>query len=132
MSIPSPSVAIVDDDSDFVTALRRLLKSAGFLVHAFDSGKEFLDSASGAELDCVLLDVHMPEISGFAVAQRLAARSSTVPLIFMTANDNESNRCLATEHGAAGYLRKPAGENEILSAIRKAIIESEESGRDPG
>ncbi len=126
-----PSIAIVDDDESVLKALSRLLGAAGLDVHAFGSGREFLDSLATAPVECVLLDIRMPDLDGFAVARHLAAASERLPFIFMTAHDSETNRRLAEELGAVAFLRKPASEEKILAVIRRALAPAASNGAEP-
>jgi FixJ family two-component response regulator len=116
-----PSVAIVDDDDAVLKALRRLLTAAGFEACAFHSGREFLASLAEHPVRCVLLDIQMPELDGFAVAQRLSELIDRIPVIFLSAHDSDLNRRRAEKLGGSEFLRKPASGSEILAAIRRAI-----------
>jgi FixJ family two-component response regulator len=118
-------IAIVDDDDSVLKALRRLLTASGFDTCAFHSGLEFLDSLAEHPVACVLLDIRMPGLDGFAVAHRLAER---IPTVFMSAHDSESNRRQAEQQGATAFLCKPATEKKILAAIRRAIASGGISG----
>ena len=116
-----PSVAIVDDDDAVLKALRRLLTAAGFEALAYSSGREFLESLDEHPVSCVLLDIRMPGLDGFAVARRLAERTDRIPVIFQTAHDTDANRRLAEQQGETALLRKPAPGEMILGAVRQAI-----------
>ena len=74
MAVDQTSVAIVDDDRAVLNALRRLLTAAGFDVHPYCSGREFLDASTAGDIDCLLLDVMMPGLDGFSVAEILSDR----------------------------------------------------------
>jgi len=113
-----PSIAIDDDDDSVLRALRRLVAAAGFDARAFHSGREFLDAVTDNGIGCVLLDIRMPELDGFAVAREFAGRT---PFVFLSAHDTEDNRRDAERHGASGFLRKPATEKKILAAIETAF-----------
>ena len=73
MAKGAPLLAVVDDDADVRVALSRLVSSAGFTVETFASGAAFLRSVADHEPDCVVLDLHMPEMSGFDVQGALAS-----------------------------------------------------------
>lgn len=121
-------IAVVDDDDSVIKAMRRLLAAAGYHSLGFHSGREFLDGSADTPLGCVILDVCMPDLDGFAVAKRLAARAHRIPVIFMTAHDTDANRQRAGERGAVAFLTKPASENRILAAIRRALESGDEFG----
>lgn len=121
MTSPLPSVAIVDDDRAVLKALRRLLTASGFETLCFHSGQGFLDAVVDNGIGCVLLDIQMPGLDGFAVAKRLIGRSASMPIIFMSAHGDSENRRRAKEFGAVALLKKPASEKKILAAIRDAL-----------
>jgi FixJ family two-component response regulator len=112
-------IAVVDDDAAIRKALRRLLSSADMNVATFDSGQAFLDSLANQAPDCLILDLHMPGISGLELLQGLSRIDVLVPTIVITAYDERAMECLAA--GAQVYLRKPVDDNVLLSAIESAI-----------
>ena len=116
-----PLLAVVDDDADVRTALTRLVSSAGFAVETFESGAEFLRSVVDHEPDCVVLDLHMPEMSGFDVQCALARCNAGVPVVVITGHDTPEARARAVQLGAKGYLRKPVNDEVLLAAIGNAI-----------
>ena len=102
-------------------ALRRLLRSAGLDVETFSSGADFLDSLKSHRPDCVVLDLHMPHISGFAVQARLAETGNRLPAVFITGHDSDETRERARAAGIVAYLRKPVNDQTLLDAITAAI-----------
>jgi FixJ family two-component response regulator len=116
-----PLLAVVDDDADVRVALTRLVSSAGFAVETFASGAEFLRSVTDHEPDCVVLDLHMPEMSGFDVQGALASGHATVPVVVITGHDTPESRARAVRLGAKGYLCKPVNDEALLAAIGTAI-----------
>jgi len=82
-----PLIAVVDDDPFVRKALERLIGSTGLSVESFASGAEFLRSADDHQPDCVVLDLHMPEMSGFEVQSRLARAHPRVPVVVITGHD---------------------------------------------
>ncbi len=82
-------VAIVDDDPSMLRATKDLLDAQGFLTAVFPSAEEFLASKLGPEADYLLLDIHLAGMSGIELQRQLKASHSTVPVIFMTALDDE-------------------------------------------
>jgi FixJ family two-component response regulator len=121
MAKDAPLLAVVDDDADVRVALTRLVSSAGFNVETFTSGAEFLRSVQDHEPDCVVLDLHMPEMSGFDVQSALAQGHPAVPVVFMTGHDTPESRARAIRMGAKVYLCKPINDEALLAAIRDAI-----------
>ena len=121
MAKGTPLLAVVDDDADVRLALGRLVGSAGFAVETFASGAEFMRSVEDHEPDCVVLDLHMPEMSGFDVQSALARGHPTVPVVVMTGHDTPESRARAVRMGAKVYLRKPINDEALLAAIGDAI-----------
>ncbi len=114
-------LAVVDDDDDVRVALCRLISSAGFAVQTYASGSEFLHSVDDHEPDCVVLDLHMPRMSGFDVQAALAVRHAAVPVLVITGLDTPESRARALKLGARAYLCKPVADQVLLSAIGSAI-----------
>jgi len=114
-------LALVDDDADVRVALTRLVSSAGFAVETFASGTEFLRSLDDHEPDCLVLDLHMPEMSGFDVQGELASRCATVPVVVITGHDTPESHARAVSLGAKAYLCKPVNDDALLTAIGNAI-----------
>jgi FixJ family two-component response regulator len=117
----APVIAIVDDDASVRRSLQRVVESAGYPVETFASARAFLEWLAGGRAACLVLDVHMHELSGFDLQERLA-----VPVIFITAHDDVTTRERIEKSGAAGHLRKPFEERSLLDAIQQAV------GRDNG
>jgi FixJ family two-component response regulator len=114
-------LAVVDDDDDVRVALRRLVSSAGFAVETYASGAAFLRSVDDHEPDCVVLDLHMPGMSGFEVQGALAQDHADVPVVIVTGHDTPEARTRALRLGAKAYLCKPVNDDVLLSAIVAAI-----------
>lgn len=120
MPVPRLLVAIVDDEESVRTALRRLVRSAGLDVETFATGRQFLESLKSGRPDCVILDLHMPQINGFAVLSRLKELHNDVPVVAITGHDTPETRERALAGGAKAYLRKPVDDKALLSAIESA------------
>lgn len=114
-------LAVVDDDEDVRVALTRLVSSAGFAVEAFASGAALLRSVEDHEPGCVVLDLHMPGMSGFDVQGALAVAHAGVPVVVITGHDTPESCERALRLGAKAYLRKPVDDEALLSAIGAAI-----------
>ena len=121
MSRESPLVAVVDDEESVRRALERLLRSAGIETATFASGGAMLQDLARREPDCVVLDLHMPGMSGFEVQERLAARDCKIPVVVLTGQDSSESYERATAGGAAAYLRKPVDGGELLAAVAAAM-----------
>jgi FixJ family two-component response regulator len=114
-------IAVVDDDESVRRATRRLLRSAGFEVETYSSGQEFLDAVRYRSPGCVIVDLHMPGMSGLEMQSRLAGSGPKIPVVFITAYDDPGARDRALQAGAVSYLRKPFSEETLLEAIDSAI-----------
>jgi len=114
-------LAVVDNDADVRVALSRLVSSAGFEVETFASGAEFLHSIEDHEPDCLVLDLHMPEMSGFDVQEALAIARVAVPVVVITGHDTPESRRRALRLGAKAYLCKPVNDEALLAAIGAAV-----------
>jgi FixJ family two-component response regulator len=112
----APIIAIVDDDASVRRSLLRVVRSAGYRAENFASAREFLDWLPRNRAACLVLDVHMSEMNGFDLQERLA-----VPIIFITAHDDAPTLERIEKSGAAGHLRKPFDAPTVLRAIRQAV-----------
>ena len=124
MSKERPFIAVIDDEECVRTALRRLLQSAAMRVQTFDGGSAFLAALAGEPPDCAVLDLHMPDMTGFGVLARLAEMGAGVPVVVITGHDTSGAEELAMRSGAAAYLRKPINDCVLLGAIFTAIAHS--------
>jgi FixJ family two-component response regulator len=116
-----PYVAIVDDEEPVRKALRRLLRASGLQAEGYASGQEFLDAAAKKQPDCVVLDLHMPGMSGLQALRKLQASARALPVVVITAHDEPETRAQCMAAGAAAYLRKPLDERLLLNAISAAL-----------
>ena len=124
MSQEKPIIAIVDDDAPVCRSLKRLLRAAAMEAETFSSGKDFLDrmeTVPSFHPDCVVLDVHMPGMGGLEVQKRLAGFAGRLPVIFITAHDEEKLRDQALEGGAIAFLHKPFDDKLFLKILEEAL-----------
>ena len=124
MSMPRRQkiVAVVDDDSSMLGATRDLLEACGFVTRAFASAEEFLDHGAPSQVDCLLLDIHLGGMSGIELRRRLKISGATLPVIFITALDDEDTRAQAQQAGCVAFLRKPYSARQLVDAIEKAVL----------
>jgi FixJ family two-component response regulator len=121
MSTRTPVISIIDDDVSVRRALRRLVRSAGYTVETFASADEFLDAGPPGRTACLVLDIHLDGATGFDLHERLVAERAGIPIVFITAHDDDVTRERARRSGAIAYLRKPFDSRELLAAIRQAL-----------
>jgi FixJ family two-component response regulator len=115
-------ISIVDDDESVRDALWGFLRSVGFSVNAFASAEEFLNSDQLGKADCLILDVRMPGMSGIELQRQLVSDDCKIPVIFITAYEDEGMRTQALFAGAGAFLIKPFSEEALLDAIHAALI----------
>ena len=118
---PPPCISLVDDDASIREALKSLMRSAQFHVEAFASAEEFLASERLHDTACLILDVHLPGMSGFELQRRWKKEGRAVPIIFITAHADEASRQRALECGAIDFLAKPVRGKTLFKAIQSAI-----------
>ena len=116
-----PLLSVVDDDESMRESLPDLIKEFGFAARAFSSAEEFLSSGSVDETSCLILDIAMPGMTGPELHQELKHRGEKIPVIFITAQKDETIRARALEQGAAGFLFKPFTDAALLAAIKTAL-----------
>ena len=114
-------VGIVDDDASIRTSLSRVLRLEGMRVETFACAEAALDRIALGAPDCLVLDVHLGELSGFDLQDRLLARGDAPPIIFITAHDEVPACRLTPLAGSAGYLRKPFDVAALISFIRPFV-----------
>jgi FixJ family two-component response regulator len=119
----SASIAIVDDEDSVRTGLRRLCAALGFRTTIYASGSEFVDAlhAGAARPDCLLLDAHMPYMSGLEVQRQLADLGVRIPTIVYTADDAPELKARYVAAGVAAYLSKPIAGDELIAAIEEVM-----------
>ncbi len=110
-------VAVIDDNVAILGAMSRLLSAFGYDTELYASAKEFLDTAITTEAICLIVDIELGESCGIDFAQQLANAGFTIPIIFMTANDNESVKRRAMEIGCVAFLPKPFSANVLIQAL---------------
>jgi len=121
MSQERLQIAVVDDEECVRKALERRLRSAGMAVETFPSGTEFMAALLTRRPDCVVLDLHMPRLSGFDVQAQLAQLDRWPPVVVITGHDTPESRARALAGGVAAYLLKPVDERILLDAIAAAV-----------
>jgi FixJ family two-component response regulator len=114
-------IAVVDDEAPVRTALGRLLRLADYEVAAFASGDEFLASLAVRVPACVILDAHMPGISGFSVQAQLRAANCDVPAVFITASDDPALDASVVDAQGVALLRKPFTNDQLLKTVSAAL-----------
>jgi FixJ family two-component response regulator len=115
------TIAIVDDNPSMLQSLNRLLSAHGFRVLTFASAELFLESIERCGVECLILDVHLGGMSGIDLQRRLISTGRDLPVIVMTAIDEEATREAAFDAGCIAYLRKPFLSKLLIDAINSAV-----------
>lgn len=123
-----PIVFVVEDDESVRRSLGRLIRSEGFEVRLFDSSERFLEEVTLTPGACVVLDITMPRISGLDVQNRLNERGIRMPVIIVSARDDDATRREAKQSGAKFYFRKPVDDRTLIDAIDWAVNSDAEAG----
>jgi FixJ family two-component response regulator len=128
----TPLIAIVDDDPSIGRAVERLLRSFGMRAETFQSGEGLLRAVESSQrFRCAVIDVQMPGMNGLEVQRRLALERIDLPLVFITAHEDEGVSELAIAAGAVGFLQKPFTDESLIELIRRALQSSSGDGIGP-
>jgi FixJ family two-component response regulator len=120
MSTVPKTIAVVDDDASMLKGIERLLGAYGFITKVFASAEAFLDLNAAAEVDCLLVDIHLGGMSGIELRHHLTAAGCKLPVIFMTAFDDQATRTQAQSAGCIAFLHKPFAANLLIGAIEQS------------
>jgi two-component system response regulator FixJ len=114
------TVYVVDDDESVRASLKLLIESCGYPVVTFRSAEDFLHSSFRGSPGCLILDIHLPGMSGFDLQKRLVKSQTLIQVIFITGHDRPRMEDEATRLGGIAYLKKPFEEQCLLDAIQLA------------
>ena len=124
-------ILLVDDEQSVQTLLTYPLRKDGYEVVTAHDGREALDRFAEQRFDLVVLDIMLPKLDGIEVCRRMRSRSQ-VPIIMLTAKDDEIDKVLGLEIGADDYITKPFSVREFRSRVRAALRRAEMLGGRPG
>jgi two-component system, LuxR family, response regulator FixJ len=128
----TPVIFILDDDASVRTAMRRQLLSLKFPIRLFASAEQFLaETDRTAAHGCLVLDLGLPGMSGLELQQQLATAEWKLPIVIVTARDNDADRDSALRMGALAYLRKPFDHKHFLASVRAALGHVNEDNHAP-
>jgi FixJ family two-component response regulator len=117
----SKLIAIVDDNESMQDSLADLVESGGFEAHCFGSARAFLESDLPRRAACLIVDIHMPKMSGLELQAKLKQEKCNIPIIFITAYDDAEIRAQAMKEGAVEFLAKPFDHQLLLKTLRGAL-----------
>ena len=124
-------IYIVDDDEAVRDSLRALLESCDFQVQDFGSAMEFLARKNGTPGDCLLLDLHMPQVDGLTLLEKMRAAGLRLPTIVITGRSDPVLKQRALQSGAFALFDKPVAEDALLKAIDLAIASNGGPAKSP-
>ncbi|MBW8903938.1 MAG: response regulator [Bradyrhizobium sp.] len=113
-------VLVVDDDPGILMSVKRLLRANGYESLLFSTARAFMEQVDFENACCILLDINLEDGSGIELSYDLTAAGSSVPVIFMTGNDNPAVRKAALEAGCVAYLTKPFSAKSLIDSVERA------------
>jgi FixJ family two-component response regulator len=113
-------VFVVDDDPGMLRSVKRLLRSNGYDSLLFSSAKAFKNQVDFEDACCVVLDINLEDGSGIELRHRLKAAGHSVPVIYITGNDNPAVRNAALQSGCLAYLTKPFSARSLMEPLQRA------------
>ncbi len=119
-----PIIYVVDDDVSVCRALKLLLGSHGFKVETFTCAEDFLDFKHLKSPSCLILDIQLPKVNGFAIQEAMAIRQLAIPIIFITGHGDIPMSVKGIKAGAVDFLPKPFTKKKLFSAITQAIAKN--------
>lgn len=127
----SKKVLVVDDEQSILTLLQYNLEQAGFEVITASDGEQAIEVAEQENPDLIVLDLMLPKLDGIEVCKLLRQRKMNVPILMLTAKDDELDKILGLELGADDYMTKPFSPREVIARVkailRRAVIQVETS-----
>lgn len=111
-------ISVVDDDRSMSRMLQRVITAAGLDVASFDSAEEFLNSDALTDSACLILDLNLPGMSGADLQQHLNDSGWEIPIIFISAQADETTKRRVLKAGAAGFFDKPFSIESLLDTVR--------------
>ena len=121
-----PTVHLVDDDDAVRDSLKLLLESHAMNVCDYKSAEDFLSSAAAGVRECLVLDMHLPVLSGLDLIKIMRERNMRHPIVFITGRSDKETKARAMSAGAVAFLEKPVGEDALMGAIYGALAEEDE------
>lgn len=122
-------VCVIDDEPEVRASLLRLLWQAGWVAHAYACAEDFLQTPSDSEVACLLLDLHMPGMSGRQLQEKLTEQGKSPSIVFITGHGNVRAGVEAMKAGAEDFLEKPVDAEVLLGAVARAVERHQDQRR---
>lgn len=116
-----PAICIIDDDESVRRSMSRLFRAADWNVELFSSAHEFMQSNCFHRIDCIVLDLLMPDLSGLQLYEWMLFNDVSLPVVFLSGYGDIPTSVYAMKCGAADFLVKPVDDETMLETIRQAI-----------
>ncbi|HEX7083124.1 MAG TPA: response regulator transcription factor [Gaiellaceae bacterium] len=129
MSAPAPTVLVVEDESSIASFVSLYLKNAGYGVRTAATGTDALAQVADEVPSLIVLDLMLPDIDGIEVCKRVRQRSD-VPILMLTARDEDVDKIIGLEVGADDYLTKPFNPRELVARVKSILRRSAPDRRD--
>jgi two-component system, OmpR family, alkaline phosphatase synthesis response regulator PhoP len=123
-------VLVVDDEQSIVTLLKYNLEQAGYIVVTAMDGEEAINLAADGKPDLMILDLMLPKLDGIEVCKQLRQQKINMPILMLTAKDDEFDKVLGLELGADDYMTKPFSPREVVARV-KAILRRAQPQQEP-
>jgi DNA-binding response OmpR family regulator len=123
MSSQAQTVLVVEDEVSIASFVSLYLKNAGYLVHTVGTGQEALVQAEAQRPDLIVLDLMLPDVDGIEVCRKIRANSE-VPILMLTARDEDVDKIIGLEVGADDYLTKPFNPRELVARVKSILRRS--------
>jgi two-component system OmpR family response regulator len=118
---PKARILVVDDEPNILDVITMALRYQGFEIATADSGQGALSAVTSFRPHLILLDIMLPDMEGFEVAERLGAQRSSVPIVFLTARDTTDDKVRGLTTGGDDYVTKPFSLEELVARIRTVL-----------
>ncbi|MGH0241131.1 response regulator transcription factor [Sinorhizobium meliloti] len=115
------TVAVVDDDPSMRRSVERLLNAHGIMTEGYPTAESFLKKVQTGSIRCIVLDVHLGGMSGIELWHHLKRAGTDIPVVFMTAIEDEALEREAVSAGCIAYLRKPFPAEPLITAVKRSL-----------
>jgi FixJ family two-component response regulator len=122
MDSPRRIIAVIDDDFRVLESLQNLLASFGYKAETYSSAEHFLASGGPSHSNCIIADVHMPQMTGLELLQQLRSSRCETPVIVITGRPSANSEAFYLDKGADGFFRKPVDGQALVALIDRLLV----------